>query len=209
MKKYLICLLATVSSIYCTAQTVPWTGSTSSSYFTTTNWNPVTNPAALAQTEIFMIGAGSPNNCIHSGGNAANAYRPAKLNTLSGGNFTCNGTLYPWASDSLNGTVTINAPGDFSSRNIVYIGRSGSATININSGSLSSKNGMLIATGTTGATATVTVSGTINVGGGGSNMDLSLANGTGLSAWLNINGGTVNIARNLLIGTDGHIFISG
>ena len=70
MRTHLICLLATVSSIYCTARTVTWTGSTSTSYFTTSNWNPVTNPAALAQTEIFMIGAGSRNNCIHSDGNA-------------------------------------------------------------------------------------------------------------------------------------------
>ena len=209
MRKSLTSLLITVSIIHASAQTVTWTGNTSTNYFTTTNWNPATNTAALAQTEVLMIGTGSPNNCIHTGGSSANAYRPAKLNTLSGGNFTCNGTLYPWGSDSLNGTVTINAPGDFSSRNIIYIGRNGTATVNINSGSLSSKNGTFIATGNSGSAATVTVSGTLNVGGGGTNMDLSLANATGLAAWLNIYGGTVNIARNLLIGTNGHIFITG
>ena len=67
---------------------------------------------------------------------------------------------------------------------------------------------MFLATGT-GGSATVTVSGgSLNAGAGGSNMDLNLANGAGLTAQLNITGGTVRIGRNLNIGTGGRIFIS-
>src|SRR5689334_17962054 len=76
------------------AQTVTWTGSTSSNYFTSSNWSPATNTAALAQTEILMIGNGSPSNCVLSGGNTGNSYRPAKLNTLTGSSMTINGIIY-------------------------------------------------------------------------------------------------------------------
>jgi hypothetical protein len=193
-----------------TAQTITWLGTVSNNYFEKNNWSDpnINFPTLTANT--LMIGTGSPNNCIHTGGNSSNVnYRSAILNTLSGGNFTVNGALYTNGNDSLNGTVTVNAPADFNLRNIVYIARNGNANVTINGGSLSSKNTMYIGAGSSG-NATVTVAGgSLNAGAGGANMDLNLANGTGLSARLNITGGTVNVERNLNIGTGGDIFISG
>lgn len=91
----------------------------------------------------------------------------------------------------------------------MYIGSKANALVNINGGSLPSRNAMNIATGT-GGTATVTVSaGSLNAGNGGTNMDLNLANTTGTTGRINITGGSVNIARNLNIGTGGSIHISG
>jgi hypothetical protein len=192
------------------SQTINWVGSVSTDYFTRYNWSDTTINYSLLTSATLMIGAGSPYECIHKGGNASNVnYRSAKLNTLTGAQFTVNGGLYTNGSDSLNGTLTVNLPADFNVRNIVYIGRSAPANVTITGGALSSKNGMYIATGA-GGTATVTVSGgSLNAGAGGANMDLNLANGTGLTAHLNITGGTVRVARNLNIGTDAHIFISG
>jgi hypothetical protein len=191
-------------------QTISWVGNTSTNYFSKYNWSDTTiNYSALTSTTL-MIGAGNPYSCIHTGGNSSNVnYRPAKLNTLADGNFTVKGGLYTNGNDSLNGTVVLNAPADLNIRNIAYIGRSAHADVTITGGALSTKNGMYIATGT-GGSATVTVSGgSLNAGGGGSNMDLNLANGAGLSAQLHITGGTVRIARNLNIGAGGSIFISG
>ena len=187
------------------AQTVTWTGSTSSNYFTSSNWSPATNTAALAQTETLMIGNGSPNNCVLTGGNAANSYRPAKLNTLTGSSMTINGIIYPWGSDSLNGNITMNAPADFSVRNIGYIGRNTSATITINaSAKFSTKNACNIAYGNSGASATLNLYGSFTAG-----TDLNIANGTGLSANINILGGSLTATANLTIGSNVHIYLSG
>lgn len=203
----LCCLLFPV---FARTQTISWVGNVSTDYFSKYNWSDTTIAYSSLTSTTLMIGAGNPNNCIHTGGNASNVnYRSAKLNTLSGGNFTVNGNLYTNGNDSLNGTLVVNAPADFNIRNIGYIGRSANASVTITGGALSTKNGMYIATGT-GGSATVTVSGgSLNAGAGGTNMDLNLASGTGLTAQLNITGGTVRIARNLVIGAGGHIFISG
>ena len=205
MKKNLLSCFAFLLFFNAHSQTVNWTGATSSAYFTSTNWNPATNPAALVQTENMFIGNGSPGNCVHSGGSALNPYRPNKINVLSGATFTVNGTMYAWNSDSLNGTIVINSPADFSSRNIFYVGRNGSAVMNINGGKISSKNAFYIAIGTSGSNATV------NMPGGsltaGTNLDL--ANGAGLTGRINITGGAVVVPGNLNIGTGGGIFISG
>ena len=207
---FFIALLFMLLPVITNAQTNYWTGSVSADYFTKYNWSDTTINYALLTSTTLMIGAGNPNDCLHKGGNSGNVnYRSSRLNTLTGSNFTVNGALYTNNSDSLNGTVTINAPADFNVRNIVYIGRSATANVTITGGALASKNGMYIATGT-GGNATVTVSGgSLNAGAGGANMDLNLANGAGLTGRLNISGGTVRIARNLNIGAGGSIFISG
>jgi hypothetical protein len=196
-------------------QTANWVGGTSTDYFALTNWSiPTINFAAIASTTL-TIGPGNPNNPIHARGSANTSYRPLKLNVLTGGNFTVAGTLYPSNSDSLNGTITVNAPADFSVRNVANIGYFGQGMVTINGGILSTRAGMNIGLGVNAATSQigrgiVTVAGgSLNVGGnGGANPDLSLATGAGTSAQLNITGGAVNIARNLVIGSGGSIFIS-
>lgn len=187
-----------------TAQTVTWTGATSSDYFTSSNWSPTTNTAALAQTEILMIGNGSPNNCVLTGGNGGNSYRPLKLNTLTGSTMTINGTIYPWGSDSLNGNIILNAPADFSVRNIGYIGRNTSASVTINaSAKFSTKNACNIACGNSGASATLNLYGSLTAG-----TDLNIANGTGLSANINLLGGGLTAMANLTIGGNVTIYVS-
>ena len=189
---------------------INWIGGTSTDYFNVNNWSDPTINFAVMNNNNLTIGAGNPNACLLVGGNASNvAYRPGKLNVTSTGNFTCSGAVYPNNSDSLNGTVVINSSGDFNDRNMLYIGNKANCNLTINGGKLSSKNGTFIATGI-GASATVTLNGgSLNVGGGGVNMDLTMANATGLTAQLNIYNAAVNIGRNLIIGTGASIYITG
>jgi hypothetical protein len=205
-----ILLLVLFSFLNTSAQVNNWIGGLSTDYFNKLNWSDPTLDFANLNAWTLQIGAGVPNNCVLNGGNSSNVlYRANRINTLTGGVFTVNGAVYPNNNDSLNGTIIINSPADFNIRNIAYIGNKGNAIMNITGGKLSTKNGMYIATGTAGS-ATVNVSGgAIFVGGGGVNMDLNLANGAGLTAQLNLTGGSITIQRNLNIGTAGSIFISG
>ncbi len=211
MKKILSLLLLLCFIIFgyfnnLVAQTVNWVGGTSNAYFTAANWNPSTNPAALTQNEVMMIGLGSPNNCVHSGGSGSNSYRPNKLNTLTGSTLTVNGLLYFWNSDSLNGTININNGGDFNNRNIGYFGRNTNVVITVASGgSFTTKNACNIAFGNAGATATVNLNG----GAMWAGTDLNVANAAGLTATINVSGGSVNVTSNLNIGTNGLIYITG
>lgn len=189
---------------------VTWVGGVSTDYFNAKNWSDTTIVFSSMNNNYLTIGAGSLHSCLLVGGNLSNvAYRPGKLNVSSKGVFTCSGIVYPNNSDSLNGTITLNATADFNNRNISYIGNRANCNLVINGGKLTSKNGTLIATGP-GGSATVTLNGgSLTVGSGGVNMDLTIANAVGLTAELSINGGAVTIARNLIIGTGGRINITG
>ena len=185
---------------------VYWVGGTSTDYYTKANWSDPNIDFANLSSTTLIIGAGSPNNPVQSGGNSSNTnYRANFLNTKSNAVFTINGALYTWNSDSVNGTVTINSPADFNIRNIAYVGRNGTASLTVNGGKISSRNAFYIGTGNSGSSATVSMpGGAMYVG-----TDLYIANSSGTSAQLNITGGAVYIPRNLTIGTGGAIFISG
>lgn len=196
------------------AQVNNWEGDVSSDYFNKYNWSDTTLNYTMLTGWTLRIGPGSPNNCVLNGGNASNVnYRPAKINTLTGGVFTVNGNVLPNGSDSLNGTIILNSPANFNIRSStgsnVNIGINAAAVLTINGGAMYSRNGMNIAAGTGGSAVVTVAGGSLNAGSGGSNMDLNLANGAGLTARLNITGGSVNILRNLNIGTGGSIYISG
>jgi len=184
---------------------VLWVGSADNDYFTSSNWDPVTDPSALDQTEIMMITKGSPNACMLNGGNVRLNYRPAQVNVLSGATFTVNGKLYPWGSDSLNGIINIGSGGDFNIRGTTYVGRNGSSIININGGSLTSNNILYVATGNEGSDAT------INMNGGAlyANSTLNIAIGTDLAAQINVYSAGVYVAGTMNLGSGGHIYISG
>jgi len=184
------------------AQVTNWVGNVSTDYFNKENWSDNTIDFNNLDARTLVIGAGSPNSCVHTGGNST--YRPAKLNTSTGGNLTVNGILYPWASDNINGSLTVNSPADLNIRSYVYIAKGGNATVTINGGTFSSKYSMNLSNAS-GNTATVTIKGG-NIYAG---TDLNVANGTGYSATLTISGGTVNIPGNLNIGTGGSIAMSG
>ena len=217
MKK--VCLFFSLAFLCAgvSAQTVvTWVGGTSSAYFTAANWSPATSMSALAQSEIVMIGNGTPNNCVHSGGSANNPYRAGKVNVLTGANFTIGGILYPWGTDSINGNVTINSGGDFSIRNIAHIGRNTTGTtITIKTGGkMGNANNAAfnVGTGPAGSNATINLPGGSLFPGG----ILNLATATGTTAAININGGGVVINNSvaatqgvLNIGAGGSIFIGG
>lgn len=190
------------------AQThVYWNGNVSADYFDANNWTPATDTKNLG-SEVLMVGLGNPNNCLHKGGTLNNvSYRPSKLNTLTGSVFTIQGIVYPWASDSLNGQVDLVLNADLSIRNIGYIGRNSAAVFNISgTASFSTKYALHLGYGNAGSQAIVNISGgSISPG-----TDLSIANGLGLTAQLNITGGAVNVTNgNLFVGAGGRIFISG
>jgi len=188
------------------AQVTNWIGGISSDYFNKDNWSDNTINFTTMNARTLIIGPGSPNNCVHTGGNSSNVnYRPGVLNTLAGGTFTVKGALYPNNSDNLNGTIIVNAPADFNIRNNVFIGRNASAVLNVTGGKISSRLGFNLANGSAGSSADVTLSGgSLNAG-----TDLNIANGTGLTASLKITGGAVNVPNNLNIGAGGSVFISG
>ncbi len=79
-----IIMIATVTRS--TAQVITWKGGVSTDYFNKYNWIDTNINFTMLTGTTLQIGAGSPNNCILNGGNSSNVnYRPASLNTLSGG----------------------------------------------------------------------------------------------------------------------------
>ncbi len=104
-------------------------------------------------------------------------------------------------------TYILNAPADFNIRNIVYIANQQDANLTINGGSLSSRNGMNIASGSGNALVNI-FGGSLNAGAGGSSMDLNLATSATSSATINISGGSLKVGRNLNIGANAKIHIT-
>ncbi len=207
---FIVVILQGFLMMQAASQTKNWTGKVSTDYFNRHNWSDTNINFANLSGARLRIGPGAPNAAILNGGNSSNvSYRPDRLNTLAGGTFTCNGAVYPNNNDSLNGTIVLNGRADFNIRNIAYIGNREPAFLTINAGSLTSKNGMFLGINTNGSALVTVAGGSLNAGSGGVNMDLNLATTSGSSAQLRITGGSVRIARNLVIGSGGSIFISG
>ena len=194
------------------AQTYNWVGGVSTDFYDVNNWS---GTPALIFTDIqaytFEIGAGNTNNCSQTGGSASDiTKRPGRFNTLATANFTMNGNLYPWNSDYLNGILTLNSPAVLNIRNIAYIGKAASGTLNLNGGSISSKYSFFIGNGTGGNGMANVNGGTLYAGGAAGPYNLEVGNGTGNPIGnLNITGGTVDVYNDINIGTNGHVFISG
>ena len=187
------------------AQTVTWIGGTSTDYFAVSNWSDTTIKFSGIASVTLNVALGKPNYCYLAGGSSAISYRPLRLNTMIGSQFTIAGTAYPSNIDSLNGTIEILSGADFNSRNNIYSGRDGQVTINMLGGKLTSKASMYFATGLNGSDAIINANGgSINVG-----TNLYLANGTGLHATLNISGASVSIGGKLTVGDSARIFIEG
>ncbi|MBD0823707.1 polysaccharide lyase family protein [Aestuariibaculum marinum] len=183
-----------------------WQGDISSDFYDVNNWSDNTIDFANAGSQTLVIGAGNPNNPLQIGGSNSIGARPDYLNTISGANATFNGTLYPWNSDMLNGTVTLNAPALLSIRNVIYIGKGDNGTVNINGGALYSRFQTIIGYNTGG-------NGTVNVNGGtlyvGNYLEVATSpSGTNPTGTLNISGGVVDVTTAVNIGTNGNIIIS-
>jgi len=189
------------------AQTYTWVGGVSTDYFNVNNWDNTTFDFATLNSANLVIGAGSPYNPINVGhsGNDLIIKRPGLFTTNVGANIIITGTLFPYNDANLNGTVTVNGSANFNGRKYVYLGKTATGILNMNSGSFNSNYAFYIGNGTGG-------NGTANVAGGTlyANMSLEVGTGTGNPVGnLNITGGTVDVKTAINIGTNGHVFISG
>lgn len=189
------------------AQTYTWVGSVSTDFYDANNWSDTSiDFSADVQSKIFVVGTGSPNNPINIGlGSDVTIKRPNYFNTITNANVIITGTYVPWNSNSLNGVITLNASAKLNVRNIIYLGKGESGTLNLNSGSISSKNAFYIGNGTGGNGLANVNAGTLYAG-----TYLEVGTGTGSPTGnLNISGGTVDVTTAVNIGTNGQIFISG
>ena len=189
------------------AQTYTWVGGVSTDFYDVNNWDNTSINFASLNSANLVIGAGNPNNPTNVGhsGNDVIAKRPNIFTTNVGANIIVTGTLYPYNDANLNGTVTLNGSANFNGRKYVYLGKSASGVLNMNSGSFNSNYALYIGNGTGG-------DGTANVAGGTlyANMSLEVGTGTGNPIGkLNITGGTVDVKTAVNIGTNSNIFISG
>lgn len=188
------------------AQTYNWVGGVSTDFYNANNWDNTSLTYTDLQSYTFVIGAGTPNNLIHVGGSASDiTKRPGRFNTLATANVLLKGNLIPWNSDYLNGSITLESPANVNIRSNVYLGQGTNATLNINGGTLTNRYAFYIGNAVGG-------NGLVNVNTGNLYTGTSLEVGTGTgdpTGNLNIIGGTVNVATNLNIGTNGLVFITG
>jgi hypothetical protein len=189
------------------AQTYNWVGGVSTDFYDVNNWDNTSFDFAALNSANLVIGSGSLYNPINVGhsGNDVIAKRPGLFTTNAGANIIITGTLYPYNDANLNGTVTANGSANFNGRKYVYLGKTTTGILNVNSGSVNSNYTFFIGNGTGG-------NGTANVSGGSlyANMTIEVGTGTGNPIGnLNITGGTVDVKTALNVGTNGHVFISG
>ena len=189
------------------AQTFNWVGGVSTDFYDVNNWDNTSINFASLNSANLVIGTGNPNNPTNVGhsGNDVIAKRPNIFTTNVGANIIITGTLYPYNDANLNGTVTLNGSANFNGRKYVYLGKTATGILNMNSGSFNSNYTFYIGYGAGG-------DGTANVAGGTlyANTYLEVGTGTGNPIGkLNITGGTVDVKTAVNIGTYGQIFISG
>jgi hypothetical protein len=189
------------------AQTYNWVGNISTDFYDVNNWDVNTINFATLSSSNLIIGAGTPNNPINIGHSGVDviAKRPASLTTNVGANVIVTGTFFPNGTSTYNGTVTLNGAANFNNRNILYLGKGAAGTLIVNAGSVASKNAFYIGNAAGG-------NGLVDVNAGNlyAGTSLEVATGTGNPIGkLNIIGGTVNVATNLNIGTNGQVFITG
>ena len=173
------------------AQLNTWVGGTSTDFLDATNWSTAAPPATFLAGTTFSIGVGSPNNPILStnypgttsggltvtptgvlttngnmnlGGSTSYTYIDGQL-TVTGGNFNGRGNLYIANSASATAAViNIQTGGTVNVKNVAYVGRTKSGTLNLNGGTFSSENqatgGLIV------GTASSTAAGVININSG-------------------------------------------
>ncbi|WNH10694.1 hypothetical protein [Thalassobellus suaedae] len=187
---------------------VIWVGDVDTDFYNQNNWSDPTVDFSNLQSTTLVIGSGSTNNPIQKGGSANDINkRPESLDLITGANLIINGTLLPWNSVSLNGSLTLNAPAYLNIRNLVYLGKNETGSLNLIGGSMHSKNQFYIGYGNGGA-------GIANILGGTLYAESSLEiasnpSGTNPTGIVTIDGGTVDVATAVNIGANGNIYIEG
>ena len=192
----------------------------------------------FASNTTFVIGVGSPNNPVLStnypgttsngltvmpsgvlstsgninlGGSTSYTYIDGQL-TVTGGNFNVRANLYIANSASAtSSTVNIQTGGTLNVKNVAYVGRTKSGTLNVNGGTFSLENqtvgGVTVGTASSVAAGVININsglvkvnkvagltiltyGTVNVGGG--TLELVAGDLTNRKV-ININGGLMNL----------------
>jgi hypothetical protein len=185
-----------------------WKGEVDTDFYNQKNWDIPIDFNNLIGTDL-IIGAGTPNNPKNIGysGPEKMPKRPSSLTTNASANIIITGTLFPNGITNLNGTITVDALGaQFSVRNMAYVGKAATGTLNINTGNAFVKNNLYIGN-ETGGNGLITVNDGTALGIGGS---LEIGTGIGDPAGsLKIKGGTVTAESAINIGINGHISING
>jgi hypothetical protein len=157
MKHCIITAIAAILGItqLSKAETAAWTGSISSDFTDSNNWNPAIN--LLDGTgDVLTIGSGSPYDPVYNNGTIP---RPSSLSTLNGAFLTmAGGDLIPWGSSQLNGRVDVLG-GNLNIRSNVFVGSGGTGTMNVSGGSFTARNVLTLGSGSGG-------DGTLNISGG-------------------------------------------
>ncbi|WP_370476306.1 polysaccharide lyase family protein [Tamlana flava] len=208
IKQFFSLLFSVSFGLIINAQTIVWEGNVDSDFYNPDNWNDSTIDFSNVQSVSLIIVPGSPYDPIQIGGNAGNVdYRPGTLNTYTDSNSTFNGVLIPWSNSYLNGTITINSPGDLNIRSAVYLGNGYDATLNVNGGTIHSKNRFYLGYNNGGHAVANILGGTLSIG---TSLELGTSPlGTSPTGVLNITGGIVNVSTDVNIGVSGIIKISG
>lgn len=177
---FILIFMATINVSH--AQLNTWVGGTSTDFLDATNWSTAAPPATFLAGTTFSIGAGSPNNPVLStnypgttsggltvtptgvlttngnmnlGGSTSYTYIDGQL-TITGGNFNGRGNLYIANSASaISAVVNIQTGGTLNVKNVAYVGRTKSGTLNVNGGTFSLENqttgGVIIGTASSAA----------------------------------------------------------
>ncbi len=189
------------------AQTYNWVGGVSTDFYDVNNWDNTSFDFATLNSANLVIGSGIPYNPINVGhsGNDVITKRPGLFTTNASANIIITGTLFPYNDATLNGTISLNGSANFNGRKYVYLGKTTTGILNVNSGTFNSNYTFYVGNGNGG-------NGLANINGGTlyANTYLEVGTGTGNPIGnLNITGGTVDVKTALNIGTNGHVFISG
>ncbi len=178
--------MATINVSY--AQLNTWVGGTSTDFLDANNWSTAAPPATFLAGTTFSISAGSPNNPVLStnypgttsggltvtptgvlttngnmnlGGSSSYTYIDGQL-TVTGGNFNGRGNLYIANSASATAAViNIQTGGTVNVKNVAYVGRTKSGTLNVNGGTFSVENqatgGVIVGTASSAAAGVLNI----------------------------------------------------
>ena len=217
---FILIFMATINVSH--AQLNTWVGGTSADFLDATNWSTAAPPATFLAGTTFSIGAGSPNNPVLStnypgttsggltvtptgvlttngnmnlGGSTSYTYIDGQL-TVTGGNFNGRGNLYiANSASSTAAVINIQTGGTVNVKNVAYVGRTKSGTLNVNGGTFSSENqatgGLIV------GTATSTAAGVLNINSGLVSIN-RLPSGLTINTYgtINIDAGSIVLAGN-------------
>ncbi|WP_194767926.1 T9SS type A sorting domain-containing protein [Tamlana sp. I1] len=202
--------------------TYNWTGGTNTDFYTASNWTSTSGGVLFDNNGFKVVRVSSTSNSPVI--NSFIDWQPGIFDNLDGVNLTVNADFNVFFNDFLNGTVTVNSGANFTCRNIFRVGREGKGVINVDGGVFRANdpaNWQAIFIG-----VLQNGDGIVNVNNGGSIEggyhvevgsrdhyplgELNVNTGGVSSAYwatvigpngtINVNGGTINAGKSLIVG---------